>query len=133
METQFGLLPIVALALVSTIAAVFLKESRLQTTALLLMLAAGCIIFIRVLPDLSSLFGAFAALAENAGAKEEYVAILLKTVGLAYLAEFGAQLCRDSGQGAAALKIEFAAKIAILMLAMPVIASIISAMSGFLS
>lgn len=121
------LFALVALALIATVIAVFLKESRMKTAALLVMIAAGCLIFLRLLPSLSVLFDSFSALAERAGVSGDYLGLLLKIIGLAYLAEFSAQLCRDAGEGAAALKIELAAKLAILLLALPVIASVIQA------
>lgn len=125
MSAQVNLPALAALALAATIIAVFLKESRLKTAALLVMLAAGALIFLRLLPTLELLFASFAALADQAGVGEGYLGLLLKIIGLAYLSEFCAQLCRDAGEGAAALKIEFAAKLAILLLALPVIAAII--------
>lgn len=85
------------------------------------------LIFLRLLPSLSLLFDSFSTLSERAGVSSDYLSLLLKIIGLAYLAEFGAQLCRDAGEGAAALKIEFAAKITILLLALPLIASVIQA------
>lgn len=117
----------IVLALIATIIAVFLKESRMKTASLLVRIAAGCLIFLRLLPSLSLLFDSFSTLSERAGVSSDYLSLLLKIIGLAYLAEFGAQLCRDAGEGAAALKIEFAAKITILLLALPLIASVIQA------
>lgn len=125
MTDGFSLTAIVALALLAVMIAVFLKESRLKTSALLVTLAMAAIIFLRLLGPLQSLFAAFSALAESSGVNVYYLTLLLKIIGLAYLAEFGAQLCRDAGEGAAALKIEFAAKIAILLLSMPVVMAII--------
>lgn len=127
MTDSVSILAIVALAVMSTVIAVFLKDGQLKTAALLVMLAMGAIIFLRLLPPLQSLMDAFAALAENAGVNTYYLTLLLKIVGLAYIAEFGAQLCRDAGEGAAALKIEFAAKIAILLLSLPIAVSIVQA------
>ena len=122
-----NLIVFIVLALIATIIAVFLMESRMKTASLLVMIAAGCLIFLRLLPSLSLLFDSFSTLSERAGVSSDYLSLLLKIIGLAYLAEFGAQLCRDAGEGAAALKIEFAAKITILLLALPLIASVIQA------
>lgn len=127
MTGSLSIMAIVALALLGTVIAVFLKESKLKTAAMLVMLALAAIIFLRLLPSLQSLFDSFSALAESSGVNAYYLALLLKIIGLAYIAEFGAQLCRDAGEGAAALKIEFAAKIAILLLSLPVVVSIIQA------
>nr|MDA8233783.1 stage III sporulation protein AD [Clostridia bacterium] len=43
----------------------------------------------------------------------------------AYIAEFGAQICRDAGEGAVASKIEFAAKVLVMILAIPIIIAIL--------
>lgn len=127
------LLSIIALAVIAAVIAVFLKESKLKTIALLVTLAAGVLIFIRLLPHLSGLVSAFSALAENSGVNGDYLLLLLKIIGVAYIAEFGAQLCRDAGEGTAALKVELAARVAILLLALPIIASIISSVLALLA
>lgn len=123
----------IATALVATVIAVFLRDSRLPTAALLVTLCAGAVILLRLLPALSALFGSFSRIGELSGVDQGYLSLLLKIIGLAYAAEFGAQLCRDAGQGAAALKIEFAAKLAIMLLALPILAAIIDTALSLLS
>jgi stage III sporulation protein AD len=125
MTGGLSIIAIVALALLGTVIAVFLKETKLKTAAMLVIMALAAVIFLRLLPSLQSLFDSFAALANDSGVNSYYITLLLKIIGLAYLAEFGAQMCRDAGEGAAALKIEFAAKIGILLLSLPVVVSII--------
>ncbi|MGQ0512778.1 SpoIIIAC/SpoIIIAD family protein, partial [Bacillus sp. D-CC] len=51
---------------------------------------------------------------------------LLTIIGIAYIAEFGAQITKDAGQGAIASKIELAGKILILVMAIPIIFSNVS-------
>jgi len=53
-----------------------------------------------------------------------YMETILKIIGVAYIAEFGAQICRDAGEGAIASKVEFAAKVIVIVLAIPVIAAV---------
>jgi stage III sporulation protein AD len=50
---------------------------------------------------------------------------VLKIIGIAYIAEFGAQIVRDAGQESIASKIELAGKVLILVLAIPIISIII--------
>lgn len=126
------LISVLLLALCAVLIAVFLKQSRFATAAMLVMLTAGCLVLLSLLPALSTLRAAFSALGQRAGIADSQLALLIKIIGLAYLAEFGAQLCRDAGEGAAALKIELAAKIAILLQALPVIADIIQSVLGLL-
>ncbi|MBR2783276.1 MAG: stage III sporulation protein AD [Firmicutes bacterium] len=132
MSVTAGIFTLLGLALVGAAAAVFLRESRLPTAALLVSLAAGALILLGLLPSLRRLVDAFSALGESVGADGDYLRLILKIVGLAYLAEFCAQLCRDAGQGAAAFKIELAAKTGVLLLALPVLAAVVSSVSSLL-
>ncbi|MNJ03061.1 Stage III sporulation protein AC/AD protein family protein [compost metagenome] len=54
-----------------------------------------------------------------------YLKTVLKIIGIAYIAEFGAQIVRDAGQESIASKIELAGKVLILVLAIPIISIII--------
>lgn len=64
-------------------------------------------------------------LAENSGMESIYLKTVLKIIGIAYIAEFGAQIVRDAGQESIASKIELAGKVLILVLAIPIISIII--------
>jgi len=45
-------------------------------------------------------------------------------MGVAYLAGFGAQICRDAGESSLGIKLELAGKIIILFLAVPIMVAI---------
>lgn len=60
-----------------------------------------------------------------------YMKILLQILGIAFVTEFGAQLCKDSGQKAIANNIELAGKIIILVIAAPIILAIINLVESF--
>lgn len=60
-------------------------------------------------------------IAINANVNLIYVETILKIIGIAYIAEFAAQITKDAGQGAIASKIELAGKILILAMAIPIL------------
>lgn len=60
-----------------------------------------------------------------------YVRVLLKLVGVSYLCDFAACLCRDGGQSAIAGQIEMAGKITILALSMPTVFQLVKTITGF--
>lgn len=60
-------------------------------------------------------------IAINAKVNIIYVQTILKIIGIAYIAEFAAQITKDAGQGAIASKIELAGKILILAMAIPIL------------
>jgi len=60
-------------------------------------------------------------LAVNANVNLVYVETILKIIGIAYIAEFAAQITKDAGQGSISSKIELAGKILILAMAIPIL------------
>ena len=116
----------IAIAIITALIVLFLKESRLSGLALMTAIAGGAIIIIRLLPSLSSLLEGYTALGSISGISSYYFGLIIKIIGIAYICEFGAQICRDAAQGAMALKIELAAKIAILIISLPVLSAIVN-------
>jgi len=118
------ILQIVAVGLIATVLIVVVKSQKPEL-AVLLGVAAGAILFLMVLGKISAVINIVKDLAIRAGINMVYLGTILKIVGVAYIAEFGAQICRDAGEGAIATKIEFAAKIFILALAMPIVVAVL--------
>lgn len=114
---------IVGLALIVTVFSVVLKQIRPEI-ALQLSILAGASIFIVILSKVRVIVDLLQTLADQANISSYYLLIILKIVGVAYLAEFGAQICRDAGEGALATKIELAAKVGVIILAIPIIVAI---------
>ena len=114
---------IVGLALIVTVICVVLKQIRPEI-ALQLSILAGASIFIVILSKIKVVVDLLQTLADQANISSYYLLIVLKIVGVAYLAEFGAQICRDAGEGALATKIELAAKVGVIVLAIPIIVAI---------
>ncbi|MBM7855482.1 stage III sporulation protein AD [Desulfohalotomaculum tongense] len=121
------IMQIIGIALVTTILAGIIKFGRSEM-GVLLSLTAGLIIFFMVLGPISSVFQVLKDLANRANISMAYLGTILKIVGIAYIADFGAQICRDAGEGALAAKVEFAAKILVLVLAVPIIVAVLQAL-----
>ncbi|MDR3541851.1 MAG: stage III sporulation protein AD [Desulfosporosinus sp.] len=114
---------IVGLALIVTVICVVLKQIRPEI-ALQLSILAGAAIFILIISKIKVIVDLLQNLADQANISSYYLLIVLKIVGVAYLAEFGAQICRDAGENALATKIELAAKVGVIVLAIPIIVAI---------
>ncbi|MDD2432683.1 MAG: stage III sporulation protein AD [Clostridia bacterium] len=111
---------IVGIGLTGTILAVYVKESN-REIAILISLVTGLILFIYALSQVGAVINILTELATRANVNLYYLIIVLKIMGIAYIAEFGAQICRDAGEGSTATKLEFAAKILVMVLALPII------------
>ena len=86
---------IIAIGLVGTIFAVLLKKENPQL-AMLLAAVTGILIFGIICVPLGRLIGLLRETAETAGVGDGYFAVVLKVIGIAYLTQFGAQLCADA-------------------------------------
>ncbi len=129
---ELSLAAVVGLALVTALAAVFLRDSRLPVLSLLAVVAGGAVILLRLLPGLKTLLDCLGQLTPGLEGADPYIELLLKMIALAYLAELGAQLCRDAGQGSLALKVELAAKLSIAVLALPIFGAVASSVLSLL-
>lgn len=118
-------LQIVAIGLIATVLIVVVRSQRPEL-AVLLSVAAGVIIFLLVLGKISLIMDVIKELASSAGINMVYMGTILKIIGIAYIAEFGAQICRDAGEGTIASKIELAAKILIMVLAVPIVVAVLT-------
>lgn len=88
-------------------------------------LAFVIVALVTLLGPLRELVDAFWELARGAEVRPVYVSVVLKAVGIAYIASIGAELSRDAGEDAVGAVVELAGKISILLLALPVVASIL--------
>jgi stage III sporulation protein AD len=118
---------VVGLALIVAVIGVVLKQVR-KEIALQLTILTGAIIFILILGKIKIIIDLLQNLADQANISSYYLLIVLKIVGVAYLAEFGADICRDADEKALATKIEIAAKVGVLVLAIPIIVAILESL-----
>jgi stage III sporulation protein AD len=115
---------IVGLALAATLFILVVRE-RAPSFAFLLGLVVSILLLLFVLQKIGTVIGFLENLANQAEIGRMYVQTILKIIGVAYIAEFGAQIARDAGQGAIAQKVELTGKILILVFAVPILQAIV--------
>lgn len=118
------IIPLVGIGLVAVSLLALLRHQRPEM-AVLLGAAVAVSIFLALLSPLAEVIRLLQDIAMRAQVNLSYVVIVLKIVAVAYIAEFGAQIARDAGEGAVGEKIEMAGKVLILVLAVPIVTSII--------
>lgn len=111
---------IVGLGLAAATLAVFVKSWRPEL-AIGISLAAAAVIFIFAMPYLKAVVAMINDLSEQVGIESRYIGLVIKVTGIAYIAQFGAELCRDAGESSVASKLEFAGKVIIMTLSMPLV------------
>lgn len=115
---------VVGLGLLATVLVVILKEYRPEL-AMQVSIVAGLIIILMVINYVINVVQVITEISVGAGMNLIYLQSLLRIIGIAYLAEFGAQVCRDAGENSIASKIDFAAKVIILVIAIPIVLAVI--------
>lgn len=118
------MIQVVGLGLIATVLILIIKEQK-PLFAFLLAVSTSILIFLLLIGKISSVLTMLEDLAKNSGVQIIYLKTVLKIIGIAYIAEMGAQIVRDAGQESIASKIEMAGKVLILVLAVPIIGIII--------
>lgn len=122
---------IAGLALAAALCAVALKKHTPETAVVLAVLS-GALVLLTVLSKLSPLIGTLQRLMSATSLPAACGEILLKTIGICFLCQFTADACRDAGQAGLASKVELAAKLAVILLALPLFNNLLDLAAGLL-
>lgn len=122
---------VVGLALVTTVLLLIIRQEK-PVMALLLSIVFSVVVLIFMMGKITSILNVMKELVNRAGINYFFLATVLKILGVAYLGEFAAAICSDAGEQAVARKVEFAAKIIIAVLALPIIVAIIESLMNLL-
>jgi stage III sporulation protein AD len=125
------ILQIVGIGLLVTVLILVIREQK-PMFAFLLAAFVGVAIFLVMIGKIEGVVTVLEDLAERSGISSVYLKTMLKIIGIAYIAEFGAQIVRDAGLESVASKIEFAGKILILVMAVPIISVLIETVLNLL-
>ncbi len=104
----------VAAAALSAVLRQYNKEFGLYIS-----LGAGAVILIAVLLAVNPLLELVKELNEAAESSAEYLSVVLKAAAACYVTQLASDCCRDSGETAIASRIDFAGRIAVLLISVP--------------
>ena len=125
-----AILQICGVALLVTILAFVFREIKKEYSVLLLV-AGGIIITLWGIVQIRPVMDYIRELTD-AGGVSEYFSVILKVLGISFVVQTGADICRDFGEASIASKIEFAGKAVILAAVLPVLRSVIDMGLGLL-
>ena len=115
---------VVAIGVVAVIVITIIKQYRPEF-AIYVSIIAGIIIFFTVFDKLAGIINIINELSSKANINSEFIKILLKITGIAFLAEFAVQICMDLGESALANKVDLGGKVIIIGLSIPILSSLI--------
>ena len=127
MAVVHAVLLAVAGALVCALIRVQRPEFRMAVS-----IAAGLVILVGSMDEISVGLEAIRSLTGQSGLEADTAGMLIRATGIALIAEFGAQLCRDADESALAGRVELAGRAAMLGLAAPLIAGLTGRLTALL-
>ncbi len=93
---------------------------------------AALLIFWYVARSLFSVMERLESLRKYLAGGEGYLGTLLKVVGITYICEFSAGICRDAGFSSVAGQIEVLGKLSVMFAGLPILLAVIEQIQGFL-
>lgn len=126
------MIKILGIGMTAAVLAVLVKGYKPEL-AIQISLAAAVLIFVMAVPYLRSTVAMFQDIAAQVGIDSRFIGIVVKIIGIAYLAQFGAELCKDAGEGAIASKIELAGKLIIMTMSMPIMYKLLALVNDIVS
>lgn len=116
---------IIGIGLLGTVTSLVVKETK-PAAAIGISLATVMVIFMYAVSGLSYCVEVIGIISDHLEIEAEHIGTVVKMIGVAYLSEFGAHVCRDASQTAIAAKIELAGKVIIVTYSIPVLVSLLN-------
>lgn len=118
------IIKIIGIALIALIIIILLKQYKPEFV-LYVNLIAGALILFLVIDELTGIVKLIQSIADKASINSQFLSILLKITGIAFLSEFAVSICKDSGEAAIASKVELGSKIIIISMSIPIISTLL--------
>ena len=115
---------IIGIAFLAVIIILILKQYRPEF-AMYVSIIAGALILILSIGKLDGIIQLLTSIANSTKINGEFLAILLKITGIAFLTEFAVSICKDSGETAIASKVDLGGKIIIIAISVPIISALL--------
>ena len=119
------------LGIIIVILALQLKNIKSEYSVVIMIV--GCvIIFFYSISGIIKVVEILKKIINDTGINDEQIIILLKIMGISYIAEFVSDIAKDSGYSALSNQIQIYGKIAILVVSVPILESLINCINGLL-
>ncbi|MBR4086010.1 MAG: stage III sporulation protein AD [Lachnospiraceae bacterium] len=94
--------------------------------------ALGLIIFGFVVQQLRTILSSLAWIKDLFGETSGYLGILMKVIGITYLCEFSAGICKDAGYGAISEQIEVLGKLSVMFSGLPILLAVVEQIQSYM-
>lgn len=111
--------------------ALLMKEVKPEYSAYL-TIAAGIFILLFSVGKFSYLYESLKKIQQYLPIDTTYMNILMKMIGITYIGQFSAGICKDAGYSAVAGQIEIYGRLAVLAISMPILTALLETIHEFL-
>ena len=118
------IIKIIGIGLVALVIIIILKQYKPEY-AIYVSIIAGILILFFAIEKLTGIIELLQSISNKTYINQQFLGILLKITGIAFLAEFAVSVCSDAGEKAIASKIEIGSKVIIITMSMPIIKSLL--------
>ena len=125
------IIKIAILGIAGVLLALPLKKERSEYSIFISMTVCICI-FVYLLSKVETILKFVEHLETMINVDGRYISLVLKMVGITYVAEFATNICKDAGYTAIGNQIEIFAKLSILVVSVPVLNVFLETIGSFL-
>lgn len=118
------IIKIIGVGLISLIIIIIVKQYKPEFT-LYISLLAGAIILIFLMDKITGIIDILTSLSNKVAINKQFLTVLIKITGIAFLTEFAVSICKDTGETAIANKVDMGGKIIIVSMSIPIISSLL--------
>ncbi len=118
------IIKIIGIGLIALIIIVIVKQYRPEFV-IYVSLMAGVLILMLVIDKFGAIIELLTTLSNKTAINNEFLTLLIKITGIAFLTEFTVSICKDTGETAIANKVDLGGKVIIISMSIPIIASLL--------
>ena len=126
-----SIIQLAGVGVVGTLLALQFKNGK-NEYAIYTVIAVSLVLFYGMKDKLESIQETVSTISSMVNINTDYISILLKMIGITYVAEFATGICKDAGYQTIANQIEIFTKLTILTFSMPVLEALLLTIKDFL-
>jgi stage III sporulation protein AD len=123
---------VAVIGIIAVLMAITFKKGR-EEYSLYISIVACFIILLLGIGKLEVILDTINRLQGHIKINKAYIDILIKIIGITYVTEFAASLCKDSGYHAIGDQVELVGKLSILAISMPILLALLDTINNFMT
>ena len=119
------------IAVITAILAITVKQYKPEL-GIQVSIAGGAVLMLFAITELSGVMDSIRQAINSYNLDGDWVKLVVRVLGIAYIAQLASQICRDSGEGALAIKVELCGRLMILSAALPSLLKLLDILTGMI-